>query len=107
MRKTLTFIAAAIVTRPGVLSLEEPTRGVDIGSKREIYRLLREYARGGHAVVMFCTEVPEAFEAADLVYVVSDGFLSAPLSVIRYEDVEALAKAITRLERHRGAKPAA
>ena len=93
-------IAAAIVRRPEVLVLEEPTRGVDIGSKAEIYRLMREYAREGHAVLIYCTEVPEAFEAADLVYVVADGRLSAPIIVMNHEDVESLAKAITRLERH-------
>ncbi len=93
-------IAAAIVSRPEVLVLEEPTRGVDIGSKREIYRLMREYAAGGHAVIIYCTEVPEVFEAADLVYVVSDGRLSEPILVMNHADVESLAHAITRLERH-------
>ena len=77
-------IAAAIVKRPEVLVLEEPTRGVDIGSKAEIYRLMREYARTGHAVVIYCTEVPEVFEVADLVYVVSDGQLSDPLLVMNH-----------------------
>jgi ABC-type sugar transport system ATPase subunit len=93
-------IAAAIVRRPEVLVLEEPTRGVDIGSKREIYRLMREYASQGHAVIIYCTEVPEVFEAADLAYVVSDGRLSAPLMVMNHPDVEDLARAVTRLERH-------
>jgi ABC-type sugar transport system ATPase subunit len=95
-------IAAAIVKRPEVLVLEEPTRGVDIGSKREIYRLMREYAGDGHAVIIYCTEVPEVFEAADLAYVVSDGRLSDPLLVMNFADVEALARAVTRLERHTG-----
>jgi ABC-type sugar transport system ATPase subunit len=93
-------IAAAIVRRPEVLVLEEPTRGVDIGSKREIYRLMRAYATDGHAVIIYCTEVPEVFEAADLAYVVSDGRLSAPLMVMNHPDVEDLARAVTRLERH-------
>jgi ABC-type sugar transport system ATPase subunit len=93
-------IAAAIVKRPEVLVLEEPTRGVDIGSKAEIYRLMREYARSGHAVIIYCTEIPEAYEVADLVYVVSDGHLSEPLLVMNQPDVETLARAITRLERH-------
>jgi ribose transport system ATP-binding protein len=96
-------IAAAIVKRPAVLVLEEPTRGVDIGSKREIYRLMRAYAAEGHAVIIFCTEIPEVFETADLAYVVSDGLLSDPLVVASYPDVEALARAVTRLERHTGA----
>jgi ABC-type sugar transport system ATPase subunit len=93
-------IAAAIVKRPEVLVLEEPTRGVDVGSKREIYRLMREYAGQGHALIIFCTEVPEVFDVADIGYVVSDGELSDPLLVMEYADVEALARAITRLERH-------
>jgi ABC-type sugar transport system ATPase subunit len=93
-------IAAAIVKRPEVLVLEEPTRGVDIGSKAEIYRLMRQYARDGHAVVIYCTEVPEVFEVADLAYVVSDGRLSDPILVMSHDDVETLARAITRLERH-------
>jgi ABC-type sugar transport system ATPase subunit len=93
-------IAAAIVKRPEVLVLEEPTRGVDIGSKAEIYRLMRQYARDGHAVVIYCTEVPEVFEVADLAYVVSDGRLSEPILVMNHDDVEGLARAITRLERH-------
>lgn len=93
-------IAAAIVKRPSVLVLEEPTRGVDVGSKREIYRLMRAYAAVGHAVIIYCTEIPEVFETADLVYVVSDGRLSDPLLVMGYPDVEALARAVTRLERH-------
>jgi hypothetical protein len=51
-------------------------------------------------VVMFCTEVLEIFEAADRVIVVSDGRLSAPLTVRDFPHIEALAAAITRLERH-------
>ncbi|CAN5727615.1 sugar ABC transporter ATP-binding protein [soil metagenome] len=100
-------LAAAIVKRPEVLVLEEPTRGVDIGSKAEIYRLMREYARSGHAVIILCTEIPEAYEVADLVYVVSDGRLSDALLVMSHEDVEGLALAITRLERHASASASA
>jgi ribose transport system ATP-binding protein len=100
-------IAAAIVKRPEVLVLEEPTRGVDIGSKREIYRLMRAYAAEGHAVIIYCTEIPEVFETADLVYVVSDGRLSDPLMVMGYPDLEALARAVTRLERHSATPTAA
>lgn len=101
-------IAAAIVKRPKALVLEEPTRGVDIGSKEEIYRLLHHFTSEGHAVVMYCTEVPEVFDVADRVHVVSEGRLSDPLLVFEYPDVKALAAAITRLERHAVApKPAA
>ena len=93
-------IAQALTLEPRLILLEEPTRGVDIQSKREIYRLLREFAASGNAVVMFCTEVLEIFEAADRVIVVSDGRLSASLEVSEFPHIEALAAAITRLERH-------
>jgi ABC-type sugar transport system ATPase subunit len=88
-----------------VLLLEEPTRGVDVQSRREIHRLLRGFASDGNAVLMYCTEVPEVFEAADRVYVLSDGRLSEPLEVAAYDRVELLARDISRLERH-GAAPA-
>ncbi len=93
-------IAQALLLAPKLLLLEEPTRGVDIDSKREIYRLLRDYVSDGNGVIMFCTEVPELFEAADRVHVVSDGRLAAPLVVDDYEHVEALATRISQLERH-------
>ncbi len=100
-------IAQAVLRRPKLLLLEEPTRGVDIGSRREIYRLLREFVQGGNAVVMFCTEVLEMFEAADRVLVVADGRLSPPLRVADHPHVEALATEVTKLERHRAGSPAA
>ena len=93
-------IAQALVRQPRLLLFEEPTRGVDIQSKREIYRLLREFAHAGNAVIMFCTEVLEMFEAADRVLIVSDGKLSRPLTVKDYAHVEALVTDVTKLERH-------
>ncbi len=97
-------IAQALNYGPRLLLLEEPTRGVDIHSKAEIYRLLRDYADAGNGVVIFCTEVLEVFEAADTVRVASDGRLSAPLSVAQYAHVEQLASDIIALEgAHRAA----
>jgi ABC-type sugar transport system ATPase subunit len=100
-------IAAAVARQPRLLVLEEPTRGVDVGSKREIYRILREFAADSHSVVIFCTEVPEVFEVADRLHVVSDGRLSAAVTVATFADVEALASEITRLEQHGGTGEAA
>jgi ABC-type sugar transport system ATPase subunit len=91
-------IAQALNCGPELLLLEEPTRGVDIHSKNEIYHLLRDYASSGKAVIIFCTEVLEIFEVADRVHVVSEGRLSEPLSVAAYSHVEQLATDIARLE---------
>jgi ABC-type sugar transport system ATPase subunit len=91
-------IAQALHCGPKLLLLEEPTRGVDIHSKAEIYRLLRDYADDGNVVVIFCTEVLEVYEAADRVHVVADGRLSPSLTIADYDQVEQLATDITRLE---------
>ena len=91
-------IAQALLCNPDLLLLEEPTRGVDIHSKAEIYGLLRDYAMQGHAVVIFCTELLEVYEAADVVRVATGGRLSQGLQIADYDHVEDLARDIVRLE---------
>ncbi|CAN5563720.1 sugar ABC transporter ATP-binding protein [soil metagenome] len=91
-------IAAAIARRPALLALEEPTRGVDVGSKAEIYRILRDYAAEGHGVLVYCTEVPEVYELADRVIVVDVGRASEPMTVSDFADLTALADAIATFE---------
>ena len=93
-------IAQALNCTPRLLLLEEPTRGVDIQSKKEIYRLLRDFAAAGNVVIMFCTEVLEVFEAADRAHVITDGRMSPPIVVHDYAHVERLATDITLMERH-------
>lgn len=93
-------IAQALACKPRLLLLEEPTRGVDIQSKQEIYRLLRDFVEAGNVVIMFSTEALEVYEAADRAHVVADGRLSPPIWVPEYAQIEALATAIARLERH-------
>ena len=99
-------IAQALLCAPELLLLEEPTRGVDIHSKAEIYGLLRDYAAKGHAVVIFCTELLEVYEAADTVRVAAEGRLSSPLAVAAYDHVEHLASDVIRLEDAHRAGPA-
>jgi ABC-type sugar transport system ATPase subunit len=95
-------IASAVGRKPEVLVLEEPTRGVDISSKAEIYEILRAFAADGGIVLLLCTEIPEVYEVADIVHVVSRGRLSAPYEVAGFADMEALAKAVASLETHGG-----
>jgi ABC-type sugar transport system ATPase subunit len=80
-----------------VLLLEEPTRGVDVGSRHEIYRLLWDLAASGCAVLMFCTEATEVFDAASRVHVVSDGRMLAAVQV-EHRHVEELASELASLE---------
>src|SRR5690606_20795599 len=74
-------VAAAISCGPRLLVVEEPTRGVDVRTKAEIYQLLRSWAAAGNGVLVYCTEVPEAYEVADTVHVGRGGHLSPPVTV--------------------------
>ena len=91
-------IAAALATDPSILVLEEPTRGVDVGSKAEIYDIIRDYVRDGHAAVIYCTEVPEVFELADRFTVIHRGRASSPEVVTAFGSVTDLAAAIAERE---------
>ena len=60
-----------------VLLIDEPTRGIDVGAKAEIYQLLDELARGGLAVVLLSSEMPEILGLCDRIYVMSQGRIAA------------------------------
>ena len=64
---------------PRVLLLDEPTRGVDVGAKAEIYALIEELTARGHAVVLASSDLPEIVRLADRVLVLRDGALAGTL----------------------------
>jgi ribose transport system ATP-binding protein len=66
-------IAKWLATRPRVLLLDEPTRGIDVNAKNEIYKLISELALSGMAIVMVSSELPEIMRIADRVIVLSEG----------------------------------
>ena len=66
-----------MLTHPDVLILDEPTRGVDVGAKAEIYRLIGELAKAGKAIIMVSSELPELMGLSDRIIVVREGRLVA------------------------------
>ncbi|MFT6169928.1 MAG: ribose transport system ATP-binding protein/rhamnose transport system ATP-binding protein [Celeribacter sp.] len=62
-----------------VLILDEPTRGVDVGAKAEIYRIMRALAQKGIGVLMISSELPEVIGMADRVFVMRDGNVTGEL----------------------------
>lgn len=68
------------LTDPKILLLDEPTRGVDVGAKREIYRIISDFARAGGTVVMVSSEIDEVLGMADRVLVMRDGRVSGELA---------------------------
>lgn len=75
-----TMLARWLLTQPDVLIVDEPTHGVDVGAKDEIYALLRQLAAGGKAILLISSELPELLTLADRVLVVRDGRLAGELS---------------------------
>jgi ribose transport system ATP-binding protein len=66
-------LAKWLATRPKVLLLDEPTRGIDVNTKNEIYSLIRELAAGGLAVLMASSELPEILAVCDRIIVLCKG----------------------------------
>jgi putative multiple sugar transport system ATP-binding protein len=62
-----------LMTDPKVLILDEPTRGIDVGAKYEIYLIINELAEAGKAVVVISSEMPELLGICDRIYVMSEG----------------------------------
>lgn len=67
------IIGRWLLTEPEVLMLDEPTRGIDVGAKYEIYRIIVELAKRGKAVIMVSSELPELMGVCDRIYVMSGG----------------------------------
>src|SRR3954453_7773821 len=72
-------IAKWLATHPKLLIIDEPTRGIDIGTKAEVHRLLSELAGQGLAILMISSELPEVLGMVDRVLVVCEGRLTANL----------------------------
>ncbi|CAB3873170.1 sugar ABC transporter ATP-binding protein [Achromobacter deleyi] len=73
-------IAKLLATRPAVLLMDEPTRGVDVGAKSEIHHLLRELADQGVGVVVISSELPEIIGLCDRALVIRNGRLAGELA---------------------------
>ncbi len=73
------ILARWLLTDPKVLLLDEPTRGIDVGAKSEIYALIRRLAADGMAVMMTSSELPELLAVADRILVLCEGRLTAIL----------------------------
>ena len=66
-------IARCLASKPKVLFLDEPTRGVDVGAKAEIYRIIDDLACQGVAIVMVSSELPELIAISDRIIVMREG----------------------------------
>jgi rhamnose transport system ATP-binding protein len=72
-------ISKWLATHPRILILDEPTRGIDVGAKAEVHRLMGELARSGMAILMISSELPEILAMSDRVLVMREGRLVAEI----------------------------
>ncbi|HEY9226924.1 MAG TPA: ATP-binding cassette domain-containing protein, partial [Gemmatimonadaceae bacterium] len=75
-----TVLARWLATKPKVLILDEPTHGVDVGAKAEIYELIRGLAREGIAILLISSELPEILALSSRIVVMRQGRVAATLS---------------------------
>jgi inositol transport system ATP-binding protein len=74
------LISRWLLTEPDLLILDEPTRGIDVGAKSEIYRLMTEFVRSGKAIIMISSELPEILGMSDRIMVMHEGDKAGELS---------------------------
>ncbi|MHA3361165.1 ribose ABC transporter ATP-binding protein RbsA [Yersinia enterocolitica] len=74
-------IARGLMTRPKVLILDEPTRGVDVGAKKEIYQLINQFKQEGLSIILVSSEMPEVLGMSDRIIVMHEGQLSGEFSI--------------------------
>lgn len=76
-----TSLARALFSEPRVLIFDEPTQGIDIGAKMEVYRLVNEYVSSGGAAIVISSELPEVIGLADRILVIASGRIAGEVEV--------------------------
>lgn len=87
-------IAKGLMTRPEVLILDEPTRGVDVGAKKEIYQLINKFKDEGLSIILVSSEMPEVLGMSDRILVMHEGAISGEFMRDQATQEQLLAAAI-------------
>lgn len=90
------ILAKCLATQPRVLLLDEPTRGIDVNAKAEIYQLIGRFAQMGLGVILISSELPEIFAVCDRVLVLCEGQLNGNFPIAEASE-EILLKAAIKL----------
>lgn len=74
------IFARALLTHPKIIILDEPTRGIDVGAKAEIYKIINDLKKAGNAVIVISSELPELLGICDRILVMHEGKLNGEFS---------------------------
>lgn len=91
-------IAKGLMTNPKVLILDEPTRGVDVGAKKEIYQLINEFKERGLSVILVSSEMPEVLGMSDRILVMHEGRVTAEFNRLDATQEKIMAAAVGKVE---------
>lgn len=86
-----------MIKNPKLLILDEPTRGIDVGAKSEIYKLMCEYAAKGNAIIMISSEMPEVMGMADRMLVLSNGRVGGELKRSEFAQESIMKMAVSHI----------
>ncbi|GAA5644919.1 MULTISPECIES: ribose ABC transporter ATP-binding protein RbsA [Vibrio] len=90
-------IAKGLMTRPKVLILDEPTRGVDVGAKKEIYQLINKFKAAGMSIILVSSEMPEVLGMSDRILVMHEGRISGEFDAVDADQEKLLACAVGKM----------
>lgn len=79
-------LAKWMISNPRILIFDEPTRGIDVGAKAEIYKIMCDYVSKGYSIIMVSSEMPEAMGMSDRIIVLSNHRISGELQQDEFEE---------------------
>ncbi|MDP5291590.1 ribose ABC transporter ATP-binding protein RbsA [Oceanimonas sp. CHS3-5] len=91
-------IAKGLMTKPRVLILDEPTRGVDVGAKKEIYQLINRFKQEGMAILLLSSDMPEVLGISDRIMVMHEGRITGEFKAAEATQEQLLAAAVSQVQ---------
>ncbi len=90
-------LAKWMMKNPRVLILDEPTRGIDVGAKAEVYKLMCAYVEKGNSIIMISSEMPEVMGMADRIIVLSNGCIGGELNREEFDQERIMSYAVSKM----------
>ncbi|WP_346354342.1 multiple monosaccharide ABC transporter ATP-binding protein [Azotosporobacter soli] len=97
-------LAKWMLSNPDVLMLDEPTRGIDVGAKYEIYKVINSLADEGKAIIVISSEMPELLGICDRIYVINEGEIVGELEKAEFSQERIMKNIMTHIGREKMAQ---
>ncbi|MBI9099370.1 MAG: sugar ABC transporter ATP-binding protein [Spirochaetaceae bacterium] len=91
-------LSRCLLADPDIFIVDEPTRGIDVGAKYEIYSILKDLVKEGKSVIIVTSEMPEAIGMADRIYVMNEGLIKGELSRAEASQEKIMTMALKKIE---------